>query len=308
MKSPASYVQCAAIVMRPFYAGIVMADTVSARTIDSALAAMDRAPPVLTMTLLSRGQITMPHSPRRAPWIALLATLIAAGICLRLAFWQLERAEEKRQWLTEQSERATLPPADLPSLQAADDPMHRRASLSGQFDNAHNLLLDNRTLNGVAGYHLLTPFETRKGRWVLVNRGWLPRGNDRSRLPEIAPITGNQTVTGTVYRPSRDAFVLKDMPLPDNQWPLRVQKVDFDAIGEQLGVELAPFEIRVTPELALGSNTPLPRHWQDVTVMGPERHKAYALQWFALALAALLIYVAAALRNWRKARKTREEQ
>ena len=55
-------------------------------------------------------------------------------------------------------------------------------------------------------------------------------------------------------------------------------------------------------------DAPLPRHWQDVTVMGPERHKAYALQWFALALAALLIYVAAALRNWRKARKTREEQ
>ena len=101
--------------------------------------------------------------------------------------------------------------------------------------------------------------------------------------------------------------MLKDMPLPNNQWPLRVQKVDFDAIGERLGVELPPFEIRVTPELALGNNVPLPRHWQDVTVMGPERHKAYALQWFALALAALLIYVAAALRNRRKARKTREE-
>ena len=250
----------------------------------------------------------MPHTHRRAPWIALIATLIVSGVCLRLTFWQLERADEKRQWLTEQSERATLPPADLPTLQALDDPMHRHASISGHFDNAHNVLLDNRTLNGVAGYHLLTPFGTRKGRWVLVNRGWLPRGNDRANLPTIAPITGNLTVTGVVYRPSRDVFVLKDMPLPDNQWPLRVQKVDFDAIGEQLGVELAPFEIRVTPELALGSNAPLPRHWQDVTVMGPERHKAYALQWFALALAALLIYVAAALRNWRKARKTREEQ
>ena len=99
----------------------------------------------------------MPHTHRRAPWIALIATLIVSGVCLRLAFWQLERADEKRQWLTEQSERATLPPADLPTLQAADDPMHRRASISGHFDNAHNVLLDNRTLNGVAGYHLLTP-------------------------------------------------------------------------------------------------------------------------------------------------------
>ncbi|EUC69374.1 hypothetical protein Y017_15040 [Alcanivorax sp. 97CO-5] len=249
----------------------------------------------------------MPHSYRRAPWVALIATLIVAAICLRLAFWQLERAEEKRLWLTEQNERATLPPADLPTLLADTDPMHRRITITGHFDNAHNVLLDNRTLNGVAGYHLLTPFETREGRWVLINRGWLARGNDRATLPTIVPIEGNQTVHGTAYRPSRDVFVLKDMPLPNNQWPLRVQKVDFDAIGERLGVELPPFEIRVTPELALGNNVPLPRHWQDVTVMGPERHKAYALQWFALALAALLIYVAAALRNRRKARKTREE-
>ena len=81
--------------------------------------------------------------------------------------------------------------------------------------------------------------------------------------------------------------------------------MDFDAIGEKLGVELAPFEIRVRPELALGGQLPLPRPWRDVTPMGPEKHKAYALQWLALALAALLIYVAAAVRRRRTKRDYR---
>ena len=249
----------------------------------------------------------MSNTENRRPvlsWIAFLATLAVVAICLRLSWWQLERAEEKRLWLATQEEKARQPAADLPALLADPSPLHRQAAFSGSLDNAHNVLLDNRIRNGVAGYHLLTPLQTREGHWVLINRGWLPRGARREQLPEIHAISGRITVEGTVYRPSRETFVLQNTPLPDNQWPLRVQKVDFDAIGEKLGVELAPFEIRVRPDLALGGQAPLPRPWQDIAPMGPDKHKAYALQWFALALAALLIYVAAAVRN---RRKTREE-
>jgi len=163
-------------------------------------------------------------------------------------------------------------------------------------DNAHSILLDNRTLNRIAGYHLLTPMQTDEGQWVLINRGWLPRGNRRDILPDIPVIEGRVQVEGTVYQSPGEAFVLKDEQLPDNQWPLRVQKVDFHAISEKLGVELAPFEIRVTPELSLGGLDPLPRHWQDITVMAPEQHKAYALQWLGLAIAALVIFLFAGTR------------
>ncbi|MED5432017.1 hypothetical protein A15D_00691 [Alcanivorax sp. MD8A] len=243
-------------------------------------------------------------SPRNGSrWMTLIAftaLFVVVGICLRLSWWQLDRAEEKRVWLEQQTQRAALPPADLHSLLQDSSPLHRSARLNGLVDNAHPVLLDNRTLNGVAGYHLLSPLQTTAGQWVLINRGWLPRGPSRQTLPDIPAIQDAVTVTGTVYHTSGDAFVLQEETLPDNQWPLRVQKVDFDAIGEKLGVELAPFEIRVTPELALGGLTPLPRHWQDVTPMGPERHKAYALQWLCLAIAALVIFLFAASRAQRK--------
>ena len=45
----------------------------------------------------------------------------------------------------------------------------------------------------------------------------------------------------------------------------------------------------------------LPRPWQDVTtVMSPQRHQAYALQWLGLAVAALIMYLIARLRGRRR--------
>ena len=238
----------------------------------------------------------MASRTRVRAYLALMALFVVVGTCLRLSWWQLERAEEKRLWLDSQQQKAALPPANLATLLANDTPQHHRAQFFGEIDNRHPILLDNRTLNRVAGYHLLSPMQADSGHWVLINRGWLPRGPSRDVLPTIPAIDGRIQVEGTVYQSPGEAFVLKDEQLPDNQWPLRVQKVDFHAISEKLGVELAPFEIRVTPELALGGRDPLPRHWQDITVMGPQQHKAYALQWLALAIAALVIFLFAGTR------------
>ena len=231
---------------------------------------------------------------------ALLVTLVVVAICLRLSAWQLERAEEKRQWISDQQERSTEPPRSLEQLLAMDDPQHYAAGISGSVDNARTVLLDNRMLNGIAGYYLLTPLHTEQGHWVLVNRGWIARGPDRNQLPDIPPLPEQIQVDGMAYRAAENRFMLADAPLPDNQWPLRVQSVDFDAIGEKLGVELAPFEIRVAEHWQAKDETPLPRPWKLDSRMGPDQHKAYALQWFVLAIAALLVFVAATVHNARR--------
>lgn len=232
-------------------------------------------------------------------WISALLVLAVVSICLRLSWWQLDRAAEKAEWLAEKQARSTQILPNLSALLEKDDPQHYRARLTGTFDNEHNILLDNRVLNGVAGYFLLTPFYTNDGHWVLVNRGWLARGRDRNALPLITPISGIVSLSGQSYRSPSDAFVLKEEILPDNQWPLRVQKVDFEAISKKLGVELARFEIRATPDMTLADAPPLPRPWQGVSEMGPERHKAYALQWLGLAIAALILYMYAYLHQRR---------
>ncbi|HEX5677862.1 MAG TPA: SURF1 family protein [Alcanivorax sp.] len=228
-------------------------------------------------------------------------TLLVVGVCLSLSWWQWQRAGEKREWLSDQAEKTNAAPVSLARALDLEDPQHRPVRVSGELDNRRSVLLDNRTWQGVAGYFLLTPLRTDQGHWVLINRGWLPRGADRAHLPEVPAVNGRVTLTGNVYQPSARTLVLKDTPLPVNQWPLRVQKVDFAAIGHRLGVELAPFEIRVAPNQSLADAAALPRPWQNIaTLISPERHQAYALQWLGLAMAALIMYLIALLRGRRR--------
>lgn len=232
-------------------------------------------------------------------WPALIIALLVAAFCLQLGAWQLSRATEKEALVENVRSRADYAPVPLEKLLKMSDPAHYPVALTGQFDNRYNLLLDNRVVDGIAGYHLLTVFNSDDQHALLVNRGWLPRGRQRAVLPDIEPINRPVTVTGHSYLYSSKTFTLADDNLAEAQWPLRVQKVEMQAIGHLLGVELAPFEIRVSADAKLESKTQLLRPWQDATeaIMGPQRHRAYALQWFALAAMALVVFVAASFRK-----------
>jgi len=62
--------------------------------------------------------------------------------------------------------------------------------VQGVFDDAHTILLDNRVMNGVAGYHVLSPLRIAGSELaILVNRGWLAAGRSRERIP-LQPAPG----------------------------------------------------------------------------------------------------------------------
>ncbi len=228
--------------------------------------------------------------------VATLAMLVVAAVCLKAGFWQLDRGNTKARALAAYNERLAQGDQRLDTLLSLDENNHYPVRVSGEFDNRHNILLDNRTLNGVAGYHLLTPLRSDGGHWVLVNRGWIPRGPERDVLPDIPPVDGPVTVVGRTYVYSPRTFVLADDDLSQPSWPLRVQKVEMEAIAPLLGVELAPFEIRVAPDATLEQGEQLPRVWQD-SVMTPERHRAYAVQWFGLAATVVIFYIVVSVRR-----------
>lgn len=231
--------------------------------------------------------------------VGLLITLAAVALCIQLGSWQLARAGQKADLIASISSRSTQPPQPLAELLERQDPAHYPVLLEGRFDNAHPILLDNRLLDGVAGYHLLSPFLTSDGHHVLVNRGWLPRGADRATLPDIPEIQGVVTVPGRTYLYSDRTFTLAEDDMRNASWPLRLQKIEMQTIGERLGVELAPFEIRVAENATLEAGEQLARPWQDPreAILGPERHRAYAVQWFSLAGIAVVIFFAASFRK-----------
>src|SRR5712691_3476326 len=118
------------------------------------------------------------------------ASSIAAGafiaLTVSLGNWQARRAEEKLELSRKIEQSAREPLISVPSTQLpAVEVERRRVSARGRFVSRATLLLDNKVLRGVAGYHVLTPLALEGGELhVLVNRGWTAAG-ERSRLQAV---------------------------------------------------------------------------------------------------------------------------
>ena len=219
----------------------------------------------------------------------LLPTVAAAAVfalLCGLGFWQLDRAagKEERETAFETARAIML---DETSLDGGTTEF-ARVDLEGRYDPFHQFLQDNRTHQGRPGYFVLTPFRTAGHGAVLVNRGWVPAGPERTVLPEVAAPADALRLRGTVRLPREDLFVLGDTGHAAAGWPKVVQRVEIDAMARSLGYSLAAWLVALDPDAPHG----YVREWKAAPGLSPERHRGYAVQWFALATALLGIWVA----------------
>ena len=213
-------------------------------------------------------------------------TLVFSG----MGYWQLQRKAEKEN-LFELYNNAPL--MDL-SEAASDGKRFARVEGFGQFDERRHFLLDNRTFNGRAGVHVLTPFTLGDGQTILVNRGWLPMPPDRRQLPAVPTDGGHRTISGRLNTLTTAGPRLGDADrLDPGQWPQLVTYLDQEPLEAALGTSLPPWLLQMDDGLEGGFEN---RQWK-AAVMGPETHGAYAVQWFALAGAAVIIWITLGYRD-----------
>lgn len=211
--------------------------------------------------------------------VILCATLIFLGC------WQLNRAQQKRELSAQHQSLATIDPLQLIDLMQVDElPQFRSVQVSGEYDNHHQLLLDNRFYQHQLGYEVLTPLHVGE-IILLVNRGWIPRGSDRRQLPTLAPIVNQQTLTGTIYYPPRRNFTLSNKAEFADTWPRIIQKIEPSQFSAILAKPVTPFILRLNADQAHG----FVRDWPVVTML-PEKHIGYAWQWFIMAAVLAVSY------------------
>ncbi len=212
-------------------------------------------------------------------WPSTLFTLALLPLLLALGNWQLHRADEKRIAQTALEQRGDEAPINLEEM--TDEPdIYTRMRVRGRYDNAHSFLLDNRIHSGKFGYEVITPFTPRHTTIkLLIDRGWVAGDPSRLQRPAIDAVDGDVVVIGSVYRDTTKYNFFKT--IHETQWPKLIQNLGTADLQQQLGSPVFPFVLR------LDANTPgaYVTDWQLFSVgFGPERHTAYAVTWFALAL------------------------
>jgi len=235
--------------------------------------------------------VSSPRRQFRPPWWATLATLAAGGLFIVAGLWQLGRAEQRRALLHAFEQGAATAPIAAPGAAADLQALrYRRVGAAGRYDNDHQVLLDARTRGGRAGYEVLTPLLRAGGPAILVNRGWVAADADRRRLPAIEVGSAPREVVGLLDR--LPAAALASEPDAAQGWPRRMLFPTAAQISAALGYPVSDYQLLLAPELADG----FLRDWHPAQ-MTPEQHLGYAAQWFALAAALGVIYVALNLRK-----------
>ncbi|MEU5273135.1 SURF1 family protein [Streptomyces hygroscopicus] len=148
-------------------------------------------------------------------WVINVFTLLAIPVCLFMGSWQLSRFEtrvnthnEQRNEASAEQRAAARPLRDLLPVTAKTS--GERATATGRYDTAHQLLVPDRRLDDRDGFYVLTLLRVDGGKdgdggkdrnkALPVVRGWLPGDADdpaaTAKVP--APPSGEVTVTGAL--------------------------------------------------------------------------------------------------------------
>ena len=231
--------------------------------------------------------------PRLIRILPLLATAILCAVGISLGNWQTRRAEEKEiiaQAMQEQFRQAPLllsKAQDFSQLQT-----FQKVKLKGSFEHTWPLYLDNRPLKGVAGFYVLMPFKLQGSeQYVLVARGWLQRNPaERTKIPTLLTSQGVIEIEGVVReRLDRTMQLGKSENLKPGGI---VQSVPIQELRQQTGLAIFDKVLEQTSSAGDG----LIRDWPKPSD-GSDKHRAYAFQWYGLALMAAIFFVVTGIRR-----------
>lgn len=209
------------------------------------------------------------------------AAAAAIVLTVSLGQWQLRRADEKlalqAQW--DSAQQAPAVAVGGAQLGEVAGRLPLRVGLRGRFLHEHEVWLDNRQMDGQAGFMLVTPLRLADGAVVLVNRGFAPRDAlDRARLPPVDRPQGEVDIEGlAVAQTSRVLQLGQDVPAPGGG-PTIWQNLDYEAFERHSGLAVPSWVVQQTGGGADG----LRRHWPHLAA-GVDKHRGYAMQWFSLA-------------------------
>ncbi len=233
---------------------------------------------------MARGQLVFRPGP-----VPTVAMLIAAPLFCVLGAWQLERAAEKRALRERLDARWDAPAVTLPARPDWAMLEHGRVTTDGHYVATRQFVVGDRVHRGRRGLHVITPLRAADGRELLVDRGWVATPAEATPPPG-----GPVTLTGRVALPQPPALELGPAEPAEDPWRAPWSRLDPGAYARVADVAPLPAALLLDPDQPDG----FVRDWPRPTGgLAPALHVGYAVQWFAFALLALLLWTRHALRR-----------
>ncbi len=225
--------------------------------------------------------------------IPTLAAIAAIALTASLGRWQLNRAAEKQAVQAEYESKAQQASTEYRGDEInAEGLRYRHVTARGEFEGAGEIFLDNKFHHDTAGYHVITPLRIAgTQRYVLVNRGWVARGNDYRNVPAVKIPQGMQTIDGIAVPPSGRFLELSQQTVEGKVW----QNLVISRYTDATKLPVAPLVIQQQNDS--GDGLPRVRERLDT---GIAKHQGYAFQWFALALGIFITYIVVNSKRVRK--------
>lgn len=220
--------------------------------------------------------------------IPTIVFLLILPVLLRLGFWQLDRAEEKRELIALFEQQNKQGPLLIKDKIKLDEKLnYRSATVSGKYILDKQIFIDNKIYQGKTGVHVMTPLKLKGSEYsILVNRGWAPMAIDRLTLPTIKTTKALVDLKGKLKISTKKPFTVGQQFQSNQGWPALMQWVSLSEIEKASELKLLPYIFLLDEKEKSGYVI----NWKPV-VMQPEKSTSYAIQWFSLAFALVIIYI-----------------
>jgi len=210
-----------------------------------------------------------------------LIGLVIFGL-VSLGFWQLERADEKQRIIDSRTLAQSLIPEQISNSSDLLKKEYHKVLLAGHYVDDSQFIYDNQTVNGNAGYYVLTPFVLSDYKAILINRGFIPWNGRRDSIGNIDIATQKRVIKVSLIKPVER--IKLNEGLASTIFPILIQSINIGKISELSNLDIVP----IIGRLDKTSEDGFYRKWQPF-YGSVDKHLGYALQWFLMALALIVI-------------------
>lgn len=234
--------------------------------------------------------------------VFLAASMVALAVLLALGTWQVNRLHWKEDLIARIDERVASDPRPLSDVQmrlrSSGDVDYWPVELEGKFHHEGERHFF-ATHKGQSGFYVYTPLELDDGRYILVNRGFVPYEMKDARTRIAGQVEGHQTIVGLARSrlSEKPSFAVPDNDPAKNVFYWKDLAVMADTSGVGAASDYVEFFVDANDAPNPGG---LPVGGVTIIDM-PNSHLQYAFTWYGLAAALAGVLGVWA---WRQTRKS----